>query len=184
MKKLYFIILSSILFLSSNTMSGQNINGIWLGDSETNAMFAVDDDETTSTQIFISFSGGNTSVGMYLTYEEANFGKIVIVFGLPGTYLKDGSHVNCTFRSSEFVINVSEYTVTDPELKALMDSNPDMKKYILDEMVKKIQTEDPATIKLVKDFCNQFKNFTIVSATDSKLVLKVKGKTLSFDKAQ
>ena len=109
-------------------------------------------------------------------------GTIAIKIGIPGSYTQNGNDVKCVFRKNDIKTQISVITLEDPELKALMDSSPDMKQFILDELSQKISEEESELLNKVKVVGSIFESFKVVSINGNKLVISINNANLSFDK--
>lgn len=181
MKKLYFILSATIMLLISSSISAQSIKGNWLGDSQMDAKYGINT-SNGSNKFFLSFDAQNATAGVYSTIKKSGLGTIAIKIGIPGSYTQTGNDVKCVFRKNDIKTQISVITLEDPELKALMDSSPDMKDFILDELGKKIEEEESALLNKVKVVGSIFESFKIVNCNASKLVISINNANISFDK--
>lgn len=181
MKKLYFILSATLMLFMVSSISAQDIKGNWLGDSQTDSRYGFNQ-VGSNNKFYLSFDGQTSFAGVYSTINKSGLGTIGIKIGIPGTYTKSGDVVSCVFRKDDIKTQLSVINLEDPELKALMDSSPDMKDFILEELGKKIAEEESGLLNKVKVVGTIFESFKVVSCTGNKLVIDIKGVSLSFNK--
>ena len=182
MKKLYFILFACLYMFNGLNGFSQTLNGKWTADKATTANFGLNEDKMKSS-LFLSFDGKETVVSIELKVYEKGVGTVGVLFGMPGSYTQTGSMVNSKFRKNDFSIKLSDMDLEDPELKGLMESNPEMKDMLFNTIFENYLSNDKDAIDDMKSICDMFSSFKIVSCTADKLVITIGNDTLTFKKS-
>ncbi len=178
-----FFILTAMLMLAFSTYA-QQLEGLWSGSDKFSKKINKDiDDPDVKATVGLLFGKADVYMILFLTAESDGM-KMDIAFTVPGTYTRDGNHVTCVFKKEETEFSLRDIESDDPSLKTMLSSE-ETKAVTLQMFEGQIKGAMKEMLPEMAELSNIFKDFTINSITETKMLLQLDKKTeAEFDKLQ
>lgn len=180
MKKLFF---ATVMMLLSVTANAQSIVGTWTVDKEfAEALNQAVDNENMTLEMGMSFTDSEVKFLVWSTIGADNMNLKMNIW-VPGTYTKNGDQVTCTFDKDKTDFEIADIQSDDAEISAMI-KEPATKAMVLAMVKGQAKKEFEPFMGTFADVTDNFKEFTVVSATEYALVVNADNLEVSFAKRQ
>ena len=152
------IFMAALMLISAMSMQAQSLIGKWQtkmaeGDQEIN--------------IFFNFTQTKLDMSIAADMSDPEVGKISVSAQVPCTYTVAGDKLTVKPTSNDVSLNIDKIDFV-PEIKAVLDQNPDLKQQLMDQMKTAMNGQKG-------EILNELPSngvLTIVSNTGTKLTLR------------
>lgn len=162
-KKLSIIVVLCTLVLSG--LSAQKIQGKWMANQEFKRANLAD-----GTDLYLEFE--ESSIKLSISANQVKEGtSVTLLFTIPGTYKKEGSHVKALYDYEKVDVEITNYSTSNSTMKATL-KDPKKREEILWLMKQQIINSSEDAFEGIKDISKEcFTDFVIRYLTGNKLIV-------------
>lgn len=167
-KKLSIIVVLSTLALVG--LSAQTIQGKWKADQEFKRANLAD-----GTDLYLEFK--ESSINLSIIANQIKEGtSVTLLFTMPGTYTKEGSHVKAFYDYEKADVEITNYSPSNSTMKAAL-KDPKKREEILWLMKQQIINGSEDAFEGIKDISKEYlTDFDIRYMTGNKLIILLNSK--------
>lgn len=167
-KKLSIIVVLSTLVLAA--LSAQTIQGKWKADQEFKRANLAD-----GTDLYLDFK--ESSINLSISVNQVKEGtSVTLLFTIPGTYTKEGSHVKAFYDYEKADVEITNYSPSNSTMKATL-KDPKKREEILWLMKQRIINGSEDSFEGIKAISKEcFTDFEIRYMTGNKLLVLLNNK--------